>query len=111
RMTVVALAVALGALSIAGARSSSVPGVSPPRSVAVVLGAGVAVLPVTVPPVAVPMALPVLRLRSGLGRAGRERVAVTEMRLQGPARHGDHVPRMLLRVGAVADLHAVLLAR
>ena len=103
RMTIVVLAIALGALSIAGARSSSEPGVSPPRSVAVVLGTGVAVLPVTV--------LPVLVLRSGLSGAGRERVAVTEMRLQGPVRHGDHVPRMLLRVGAVADLHAVLLAR
>ena len=102
RATIVVLAIALGALSIAGARSSSEPGVSPPRSVAVVLGARVTVLPVT---------LPVLRLHSGLGGAGRERVAVTEMRLEGPRRHGDQVPRMLLRVGAVTDLHAVLLAR
>lgn len=107
RATILVLAIALGALSIAGARSSSEPGVSPPRSVAVVLGARVAVLPVTV----LPVALPVLLLRSGLGGAGRERVAVTEMRLEGPRRHGDQVPRMLLRVGAVADLHAVLLAR
>jgi O-antigen ligase len=100
RAAVVVLAIALGALSIAGARSSSEPGVSPPpRSVAVVL------------PVAVPVALPVLLLRSGLGRAGRERVAMAKVRLDGLRRDGDQVPRMLLRVGAVADLHAVLLAR
>ncbi|HET6447468.1 MAG TPA: O-antigen ligase family protein [Conexibacter sp.] len=106
RAAIVVLAVALGALSIAGARSSSEPGVAPPRSVVVVLGAGVAVLPL-----AVPVALPVLLPRSGLGGAGREHVAVAEVRLDGLRRHRDQVPRTLLRVGAVADLHAVLLAR
>ncbi|HWJ30733.1 MAG TPA: O-antigen ligase family protein, partial [Gaiellaceae bacterium] len=104
RATIVALALGLGTVAIAGARSSSEPGVSPPRSVAVVLGARVAVLPVAVP-------VPVLLLRSGLGRAGRERVTVAEVRLHGSRRDGDHVPRMLLRMRAVADLHAVLLAR
>ena len=104
RAVLVVLALALGAASIAGARSSSEPGVSPRRSVAVVLGARVAVLPVPVP-------VPVLLLRSGLGRTGREAVTVTEMRLDGPRRNGDQVPRMLLRVRAVTDLHAVLLAR
>ncbi len=103
RALIMALALALGAACLAGARSPSEPGVARPL-VAVVLGARVAVLPV-------PAALPVLLLRRGLGRAGRERVAVTEVRLQGPRRHGDQVPRMLLRVRAVTDLHAVLLAR
>ena len=106
RATIVALAIALGALSIAGARSSSEPGVSPPRSAAAVLGARVAVLPV-----AVPITLPMLLLRSGLSGAGRKRVAVAEVRLDGLRRHRDQVPRMLLRVRAMADLHAVLLAR
>jgi hypothetical protein len=105
RATIVLLAIALGAVSIAGARSSSEPEVAP-RSVAVVLGTGVAVLPVTVP-----VTLPVLRLRCGLGGAGRECVTVAEVRLQGLRRHGDLHPRMLLRVRAMADLHAVLLAR
>ena len=107
RAAIVALAVALGAISIAGARSSSEPGVvSPARSVAAVLGARVAVLPV-----AVPVTLPVLRLRRGLGRAGRERVAVPQVSPHGLRRDGDRHPRMLLRVGAMADLHAVLPAR
>jgi hypothetical protein len=101
RALIVVLALALGALSIAGARSSSEPGVVRPL-VPVVLGAGVVVLPVPVP---------VLLRPSGLGRAGRERVAVTEVRLERPRRHGDQVPRMLLRVRAMADLHAVLPAR
>jgi hypothetical protein len=105
RAAIVALAVALGVVSIAGARSSSEPGVvSGARSVAVVLGARVAVL-------AVPVTLPVRRLRRGLGRAGRERVAVPKVSLHRPRRDGDFHPRMLLRVGAVADLHAVLPAR
>jgi len=104
RAAIVVLALALGAVSIAGARSSSEPGVAPARSVAVVLGARVVRLPV-------PVALPVLVLRSGLGRAGRERVAVAQVRLQGPRRDGDQVPGVLLRVRAMADLHAVLLAR
>jgi hypothetical protein len=102
RATIVALALALGAVAIAGARSSSEPGVAPP-SVAVVLGARLAVLPV-------PVTLPVL-LRSGLRGAGRERVAVAEVRLDGPRRDRDQAPRMLLRVRPVTDLHAVLLAR
>jgi hypothetical protein len=107
RAGIVALAAALGALSIAGARSSSEPGVvSPARSVAVVLGARVAVVPVVMP-----MTLPVLRLRRRLGRAGRERVAVPKVSLQGPRRDGDHHPWMLPRVRAMADLHAVLPAR
>jgi len=103
RIAIVIIAVALGAASIAGARSSSAPGVAP-RSVAVVLGARVAGLPV-------PVTLAVLRLESGLGRAGRERVAVAEVRLQRAVRHGDLDPRVLLRVRAMADLHAVLRAR
>ena len=103
-LAIVALAIALGALSIAGARSSSEPGVAPPLVLAV-LDAGV-----TVVPAVVPVTLPVLLLRSGLGRAGRERIAVAQVRLQRLRRHGDHVPRMLLRVRPVADRHAVLLA-
>ena len=97
RATIVALALALGALSIAGARSSSEPGVAPQLGLAV-LGARVAVLPAVVP-----VTLPVLLLRSGLGRAGRERVAVAQVRLQRLRRHGDQAPRVLLRVRAVAD--------
>jgi len=103
RIAIVGLAFALGVLSIAGARSSSEPGVAP-RLLVPVPGTGVVRLPV-------PVALPVLRLRSGQGRAGRERVPVADVRLQRLRRHGDHHPRMLLRVGAVTDLHAVLLAR
>ena len=106
RAVLVVLAFALGAVSLAGARSSSEPGVSRERSVAIVLGARVAVRPV---PVVVP--LPVLLLRGGLGRTGRHRVTVTEVRLDGPRRDRDQVPRMLLRVRAVTELHAVLLAR
>jgi len=105
RAAIVALVLGLGALSIAGARSSSEPGVARPLGLAV-RGARVAVIPAVVP-----VTLPVLRLRNGLGRAGRERVAVPEVRLQRPRRHGDQVPRVLLRVRAVADLHAVLRAR
>jgi hypothetical protein len=106
RLALVILAVALGAASIAGARSSSEPGVSPrPRSVAVVLRTRVAVLPV-----AVPVTLPVL-LERGLGGARRKRVAVAEVRLHGAVRHGDQPPRVLLRVGAMAERHAVLPAR
>jgi hypothetical protein len=101
RVVVVLLAVALGAGSIAGARSSSEPGVAPPLPAAV-LRAGVVRLPVS---------LAVLHLRSGLRGAGREGVAVTQMRLQGPRRHDDLHPRVLSRVRAVADRHAVLLAR
>jgi hypothetical protein len=104
RAVVVVVALVLGAASIAGARSSSEPGVVRPRSVAVVLGARVAGLPV-------PVTLPMLRLRSRLGRAGRERVAVAEVRFQRAVRHGDLHPRVLLRVRAMADLNAVLLAR
>ncbi|HEU5373116.1 MAG TPA: hypothetical protein VFU51_12075 [Gaiellaceae bacterium] len=105
RAAIVALVLGLGALSIAGARSSSEPGVARPLGLAV-RGARVAVIPAVVP-----VTLPVLRLRNGLGRAGREGVAVAEVRLQRPRRHGDQVPRVLLRVRAVADLHAVLRAR
>jgi hypothetical protein len=104
RAGIVALALALGALSIAGARSSSEPGVAPPLALAV-LGARV-----TAVPAVVPVTLPVLLLRSGLGRAGRERIAVAQVRLQRLRRHGDQVPRMLLGVRPVADRHAVLLA-
>jgi O-antigen ligase len=103
RATIVLLAIALGAVSIAGARSSSEPGVAPRLPAAVLAGRAVR-LPV-------PVALPVLRLRSGLGGAGREGVAVAEVRLDGAIRHGDSHPRMLLRVRAVTELHAVLLAR
>ena len=109
RATVVALALALGALSIAGARSSSEPGVAPQLPLAV-LDARLAVIPVVVP-APVTFRLPVLLLRSGLGGAGRERVAVAQMRLDGLRGDGDQVPGVLLRVRAVADLHAVLLAR
>jgi hypothetical protein len=108
RGTIVALALALGALSIAGARSPAEPGVSR-RLVAVVLGARVAV-PVAAVAV-LPVSLPVLVLPEGPGRAGRERVTVAEMRLDGLRRDGDQVPRMLLRVRAVTDLNAVLAAR
>jgi hypothetical protein len=101
RAVIVILALVFGAVSIAGARSSSEPGVAPPLVVPV-LGAGAVRLPV---------ALPVLRLRSGLGGARRNRVAVAEVRPESLRRDGDLDPRMLLRVRAVADLHAVLLAR
>lgn len=97
RAAIVILAIALAAVSIAGARSSSEPGVAPLRSVSVVL------------PVAVPVTLPVLG--SGLGRARRERVAVAEVSLHGAVRDGDQMPRMLPRVRAVTELHAVLPAR
>jgi hypothetical protein len=113
RTVIVVLALGLGALSIAGARSSSEPGVAPRSVVVVALGAGVPVLGAGVPvlPVPVPMAVPVLLLPEGLGRAGRERVAVAEVRLHGPRGHRDQPPRMLLRVPAMADLDAVLRAR
>ena len=105
RVGLTVIALLLGVLSIAGARSSSEPGVARPLLPAV-LGARVAVLPVPVP-----VMLPVLRLRSGQGRAGRRRVAVAEVRLERLRRDGDQMPRMLLRVRPMADLHAVLLAR
>jgi hypothetical protein len=79
RALIVVLALALGTVSIAGSRSSSEPGVAPRPLVPVVLGARVAVLPVVVP-----VSVPVLLLARGLGRAGRERVAVPEVRLQRP---------------------------
>jgi hypothetical protein len=96
------LALGLGAASIAGARSSSEPGVLPR-------------LPVAVPDarasgLAVPLRLPVL-LRGRLRGAGRERVAVTQVRLHGSRGDDDPHPRMLSRVGAMAEQHAVLLAR
>jgi hypothetical protein len=105
RVGLAVIALLLGVLSIAGARSSSEPGVARPLLPAV-LGARVAVLPVPVP-----VMLSVLRLRSGKGRAGRRRVAVAEVRLERLRRDGDQMPRMLLRVRPMADLHAVLLAR
>jgi len=77
RAGIVVLALAFGAASIAGARSSSEPGVEPRPLVPVVLGARVAVLPAVVP-------VPVLLLAGGLGRAGRERVAVPQVRFQRP---------------------------
>jgi hypothetical protein len=80
RTAILVLALALGALSIAGARSSSEPGVAPPL-VAVVPGARVAVLVAVLP---VPVSLSVLRLRAALGRAGRVGVAVPEVRLERP---------------------------
>ena len=78
RAAIVVLALALGALSVVGARSSSEPGVARPLVLAV-LGARL-----TAVPAVVPVTLRVLLLRSGLGRAGRERVAVAEVRLQRP---------------------------
>ena len=102
RAAIVVLALALGAVSIAGARSSSEPGVAPALLPAVLQGRAVGL--------AVP--LPVLRLRSGQGGAGKHGgVAVAEVRLQSLRRDDDLHPRMLLRVRAVADRHAVLLAR
>jgi O-antigen ligase/polysaccharide polymerase Wzy-like membrane protein len=78
RALIVVLALAFGAVSIAGARSSSEPGVMPRPLVPVVLGARVAVLPVVVP-------VPVLLLAGGRSRrAGRKRVAVPQVRLQRP---------------------------
>lgn len=100
RVLIVALAIALGAASIVGARSSSEPGVAP-ASVVVVLGARVPGLPVPVP-----VTLAVLRSRQE--RAGRKRVAVAKVSLHGAIRHGDDPPRMLLRMRPVADVHAVL---
>ncbi|MGN6797905.1 MAG: O-antigen ligase family protein [Gaiellaceae bacterium] len=110
RAGMVVLSLALGALSIAGARSSSEPGVARPLA-AVVLGARVAVPVAVVPVLPVPVALPVRVPAEGPGRAGRKRVPVAEVRLQGPRGHGDRTPRMLPRVRAVTDLHAVLPAR
>jgi O-antigen ligase len=104
RALILVLALAFGAASIAGARTSSEPGVAPGPLLPAVLGARRAVLPVVVP-------VPVLLLRGGLGRAGRERVAVLQVRLQRLRRHRDQMPRMLLGVRPVADRHAVLLAR
>jgi O-Antigen ligase len=61
RVVIVTLALVLAAVSIAGARSSSEPGVARPLPRAV-LGARLAAVPVVVP-----VPLPVLLLRSGLG--------------------------------------------
>lgn len=83
RAAMVGLALALGAFSIAGARSSAEPGVARPLP-AVVLGARVAVPVAGVAVLAVPVSLPVLPRMPGLGRAGRERVPVPEVRLQRP---------------------------
>jgi hypothetical protein len=113
RASIVLLALLLGVASIAGARSSSEPGVAPSLLVPV-LGARAVGLPVLrAQPVrlTVPVALSVPVLRSELSRAGRIRVAVAEVRLHGPRRDGDLDPRMLPRVRAVAQLHAVLRAR
>jgi O-Antigen ligase len=105
RVLIVTLALALAALSIAGARSSAEPGVTRRLPVAV-LGARLAAIPVVVP-----VTLPVLLPRRGLGGARRERVAVAQMRLDGSRRDRDQVPGVLLRMRAMTDLHAVLLAR
>jgi hypothetical protein len=99
RAVLLTLALALGAVSIAGGRSRAEPGVTPKAPELVVRGGLVPALTVSA------------RRGAGHGRAGRHLIAVAEMRLERLGRHGDQHPRMLLRVRPVADRHAVLPAR